>query len=96
MERGKVGRSTLRPYNHKQEKGEIIMNTITINQQDTEKLYKLGLHELTNNHIRFAKKYFEKAALQGHEYANRYFMYLCFEKDKTFARDVILCAERRV
>jgi len=67
-----------------------------INQHNTEKLYELGLQELINNHIQFAKKYFQKAALQGHEYANRYFMCLCFEKDKSFARDVILCAEKRI
>jgi hypothetical protein len=68
----------------------------TINQQDTEKLLEQGLQELIHNHIKFAKKHFQKAALQGHKYANRYFMCLCFEKDKSFARDVILCAEKRV
>lgn len=71
------------------------MNIITNNQQDTKKLFEQGLQELSNNHITYAKDYFVKAILQGHRLAVRYYVLLCHEKNKAFARDMILCAEKR-
>ena len=68
----------------------------TTNQQDTKQLFELGLEELAQNHFRFAKKYFRKASSQGHKHANRFLILLCCSKDKTLARDLILCAERRI
>ena len=62
------------------------------NQREIEKLFEMGLQELESNHISFAKKYLGNAAAQGHEYANKILMFLCCSKDKSFARDVILCA----
>ena len=60
-----------------------------------EKLFKLGLKALANNHTNFAKRYFEKALLCGHELSVRYYFLLCQTKDKALARDIILCAEKR-
>ena len=59
-------------------------------------LFELGMQELANNRIRFAKAYFKKAARQGNQCANKCFLFLCNEKDKALARDLLLCAERRV
>lgn len=69
-------------------KGDIVMNT--------KKLFQLGLKELADNRIDFAKKYFEEALLCGHELSVRYYFLLCRTEDKALARDIILCAEKRI
>ncbi|MGD9152492.1 MAG: hypothetical protein PVG30_02390 [Gammaproteobacteria bacterium] len=61
-----------------------------------EKLFQLGLKALADNHINFAKLYFEQALLDGHELSVRYHFFLCRTEDKSLARDVILCAERKI
>ncbi|MGD9153133.1 MAG: hypothetical protein PVG30_05715 [Gammaproteobacteria bacterium] len=61
---------------------------------NTEKLFQLGLKALADNHINFAKKYFEQALLCGHELSVRYYILLCRTEDKSLARDIILCAEK--
>lgn len=66
------------------------------NQIEVEELLRLGLQALVNNHINFAKTYFCNAAAQGHVYANKLLMFLCFSKDPSIARDVILCAEELI
>lgn len=60
-----------------------------------EKLFQLGLKSLADNHINFAKRYFENALLCGHELSARYCFLLYRAKDKSLARDIILCAEKR-
>ena len=72
------------------------MNIKALNHKDTEKLFKLALQELANNHINFAKAYFEKATIKGHKHASKYIRCLYREKDKKFARDIILCAENKI
>ncbi len=67
-----------------------------MSKQDIEKLFEQGLQELSDNHITYAKNRFAKAILRGHRLAVRYYVLLCREKDKTFARDVILCAEKQI
>ncbi|MGD9152751.1 MAG: hypothetical protein PVG30_03720 [Gammaproteobacteria bacterium] len=63
---------------------------------NTNKLFQLGLKALANNHINFAKRCFEKALLCGHKLSVRYYLLLCRTKDKDLARDIILCAERKI
>jgi len=62
----------------------------------TEKLFQLGLQALADNHVNFAKRHFENALLCGHELSVRYYFLLCCAKDKSLARDIILCAERKI
>lgn len=62
----------------------------------TEKLFQLGLKALADNQINFAKRHFENALLCGHELSVRYYLLLCSTKDKTLARDIILCAEKKI
>lgn len=69
-------------------------NIIVQNQKETKKLFELGLKELAENHIDFAKNYFEKALLRGHEVAVRYYFLLSQKKDISLVRDIILCAEK--
>lgn len=59
-----------------------------------EQLFQLGLKALADNHINFAKRHFENALLCGHELSVRYYFLLYRAKDKSLARDIILCAER--
>lgn len=67
-----------------------------MNKINAETLFEFGLEELAKNHFSFARKYFRKASCQGHKIANRFLILLCCSKDQNLARDLILCAERRI
>jgi hypothetical protein len=77
-------------------KGSYIIMKNMRSKKETSKLLELGLQALIDNHFNYAITCFRRAALCGNKLAHRYHMLLRCEKDKSLARDLILCAERRV
>ncbi len=77
-------------------KGSYMIMKNTRSKKYINRLLDLGLQALIDNRFDYAITYFRRAALCGNELARRYHILLCCEKDKSLARDLILCAERRV
>ena len=77
-------------------KGEIAMNTTMTNKKHTCSYFELGINALADNHFKSAMKYFRESISLGNKRAYTYCNFLRNYEDIMLARDIILCAEKRI
>ncbi|MGD9108168.1 MAG: hypothetical protein PVI75_03255 [Gammaproteobacteria bacterium] len=72
------------------------IDTSMTNEENMDMYFELAIKALIQNHFKSCMMYFKQSISHGNKRAYTYRNFLCCYKDIILARDIILCAEKRI
>ncbi|MGD9153723.1 MAG: hypothetical protein PVG30_08770 [Gammaproteobacteria bacterium] len=72
------------------------IDTSMTNEENMDMYFELAIKALIKNHFKSAMKYFKQSISHGSKRAYIYHNFLRCYEDIMLARDIILCAEKRI